>query len=88
MRGGLPLIKGPDNQHEAAFMELSLFEQFAFTTPVPGGLELIELDVQEQAAKARQSSIRCKDDQRWQSLPSMMAIVAIGDITDGKDCHQ
>ena len=74
---GLPLIKGPDNQHEAAFMELSLFEQFAFTTPVPGGLELIELDVQEQAAKARQSSSRCKDG------PAM----ATAAINDGNRCH-
>ena len=75
---GLPLIKGPDNQHEAAFMELSLFEQVAFTTPLPGGLEHIEHDVQEQAAKARQSSSSCKAD-------PAMAIVA---INDGNDCHQ
>ena len=75
---GLPLIKGPDNQHEAAFMELSLFEQVAFTAPLPGGLEHIEHDVQEQAAKARQSSSRCKDD-------PAMAIVA---INDGNRCHR
>ena len=75
---GLPLIKGPDNQHEAAFMELSLFEQVAFTAPLPSGWEHVEHDVQEQAAKARQSSSRCKDD-------PAMAIVA---INDGNDCHQ
>ena len=47
---GLPLIKGPDNHHEAAFMELSLFEQFAFTSPVPGVFDHIEQDVHDQAA--------------------------------------
>ena len=75
---GLPLIMGPDNRHEAAFMEVSLDEQVAFTAPLPSGWEHVEHDVQEQAAKARQSSSRCKDD-------PAMAIVA---INDGNDCHQ
>ena len=78
MQGGLPVIRGPDNQHQAAFMEVSLFEQFAYTTQVGLRLEHIELDVQEQAAKARQSSSRCKDD-------PAMAIVA---INDGNRCHR
>ena len=75
---GFPLIMGPDNRHEAAFMEVSLDEQVAFTAPLPSGWEHVEHDVQEQAAKAQQSSSRCKDD-------PAMAIVA---INDGNDCHQ
>ena len=75
---GLPVIRGPDNQHQAAFMKVSLFEQFAYTTQVGLRLEHIERDVQEQAAKARQSSRRCKDD-------PAMAIVA---INDGNRCHR
>ena len=76
---GIPRMMGPDNQHEAAFMEVTLTEQLDWSsTPPPGDWAHVDNEVQEQAAKARQSSSRCKDD-------PAMAIVA---INDGNDCHQ
>ena len=76
---GLPRMKGPDNQHEVAFMEVSIAEQCDWSsTPLPSGWAHVQNEVREQAAKARQSSSRCKDD-------PAMAIIA---INDGNRCHR